>query len=159
MKKYLKLIFMFMAFICLFNSYALAKKLSLAPDFTLKDINQDTVNLSTYKDKQTVLLFFWTTWCPFCRKELRDLNQMHPELKKDGLEVLAIDVGESLDKVRIFIKSYALSFKVLLDKDTAVAQTYSILGVPTYVLVDKKGSIVFQDHYFPRKEYKGLVAE
>lgn len=147
LKSYLILLFILAAIFLLSYTYIQAR------EPTVKE------EISSYKNKQPVLLFFWTTWCPFCRKELRDLNQLYPELKKDDLEVLAIDVGESPDKVKSFIKGYALSFKVLLDKDTVVAQTYSILGVPTYVLVDKKGSVVFQDHYFPRKEYKGLLTE
>jgi peroxiredoxin len=135
-----------------------AKKLPFASDFKLQDLSQNTYALSSYKDKQPVALFFWTTWCPFCRRELKLLNERYLELRAAGLEVLAIDVGEAPYRVESFMKNYALSFKVLLDKDTSVATAYDILGVPTYVLVDKKGHIVFKDNYLP-ENYKTLILE
>jgi peroxiredoxin len=130
--------------------------LTPAPDFTLQDIYQDEYALSNYKDKP-VLLFFWTTWCPFCEKELRVLNDMYATLTQDGIEVLSVNVGELPDKVTGYIRQNNVAFRVLLDKDTSVASSYVLLGVPTYVLVDKEGNIVFRDNYFPQKEYKALV--
>ncbi|MCX5703901.1 MAG: TlpA disulfide reductase family protein [Candidatus Omnitrophica bacterium] len=134
-----------------------AKRFGLAQDFILKDLNQNTVILSSYKNKQPVLLFFWTTWCPYCRGELKVLNGIYPELTKEGWEVFAIDVDEPAYRVESFLESYGLIFKVLLDKDAAVMESYGLFGVPTYVLVDKEGYIVFKDHYFPKGEYKKLI--
>jgi len=133
------------------------KEPNLAPDFKLWDLNQNTFTLSSYKGKQAVLLFFWTTWCPFCRSELKLLNQMYPELVNDGLEVSAINVGEHVYKVVNFIRSYQLNYRVLLDTDTKVAHSFEVLGVPTYVLVGKKGNIVFTGHTFPKDTYKDLI--
>lgn len=134
-----------------------AKELSQAPDFTLNDTRQESVTLSSYKGKSAVLLFFWATWCPFCREELKTLNSRYADLVKDNVEVLAIDIGESQYRVEKFIRSYALLFRMLLDKDSSVAYSYDIVGVPTLVLIDKKGKVVFQGHTFP-KEYKKLLA-
>ena len=164
MNCYLKplLMFMLISFLsasCMQAQEQSAKELDSAPDFRLLDLNQNTVLLSTYKDKQPVFLFFWTTWCPFCRKELKLLNQMHAELVKDGLEVLAINVGERPYKVANFVSSYQLTYKVLLDQDTNVASAYEVLGVPTYVLVNKKGVIRLTSHSFPKEKYKNLILE
>lgn len=136
---------------------AKSTRFRLAPDFMLKDLNRDTFILSSYKDKQPVLLFFWTTWCPSCRSELKTLNDLYPELIKEGWELFAIDVAESAYRVENFVKNYALNFKVLLDKDAAVMDSYDLFGVPTYVLVDKEGYIVFKDNYFPRQDYRRLI--
>jgi peroxiredoxin len=130
-----------------------------APDFTLQDLDENAFILSSYKDKQPVILFFWTTWCPFCRQELKTLKGLYPQLKKEGLELFAIDAGEPKHRVDNFIKKYMLDFKVLLDRDTNVAYSYDISGVPAYVLVDKKGYIVFKGHYFPLAEYKKLIPD
>lgn len=130
-----------------------------APDFQLQDIHQDVISLSNYKDKESVLLFFWTTWCPFCQKELRILNDRYAGLLQDGLEVLAINVGEFPDTVENFIRNYYLAYRVLLDKDTSVARAYEIIGVPTYILINKQGYIVFKDNYFPQGGYKELVSK
>jgi len=159
MRRYPRLILMVVLFISFLTSYGLSKEFKLAPDFKLQDIYQDICALSNYKDKQPVLLFFWTTWCPYCQKELRSLNQSYAGLAEDGLEVLAINVGELPDLVENFTKSYYLAYRVLLDKDTSVAGSYGILGVPIYVIVDKNGYIVFQDSYFPYRGYKDLISD
>ncbi len=158
MRRYLRLIFMVVFFISFLAPHGLSKELKTARDFVLQDLYQDTCVLSSYKDKQPVLLFFWTTWCPYCQKELRSLNQSYAGLVEDGLEVLSINVGELPDVVEDFTKSYYLAYRVLLDKDTTVAQSYGVLGVPVYIIVDKNGYIVFQDSYFPYREYKDLIA-
>lgn len=135
----------------------MVKKPEPALDFQLPDLKQNTVSLKDYKDKQLVILFFWTTKCPFCRVDLRKMNDIYPTLKKEGWELLAIDVGETQSEVDNFVKAHNLAFKILLDKDTQVAVDYGILGVPTFIIIDKKGNTVFKDHYFPYKEYKNLL--
>lgn len=129
----------------------------LAPDFTLYDIYQDAYTLSGYRDKQPVLLLFWTTWCPFCRKELKVLNGMYSSLAADGIEVFSVNVGELPGTVENFVQNYSLSYRVLLDRDSRVATSYGLIGVPSYVLINKSGEVVFRDNYFPASEYKGFL--
>lgn len=128
-----------------------------APDFNLQDINYDTYRLSSYKGQQPVLLFFWATWCDYCKSEVLMLHNRYPQLVQDGLEVLAIDTGESMEKVSDFIRDRGIGLKVLVDTDTSVAVSYRSMGVPTYVLVDINGNIVFQDNIFP-DAYKSLLS-
>lgn len=155
--KFLLIIFMMLAFFT--PQYLCAEESYLAPDFRLPDLSQGIVTLSSYRNKQPVILFFWTTWCPFCRKELRALRDMRAELLKDKVEILTINVGEYAYKIDNFIKSYQLTYKVLLDKDATVAESYGILGVPTYILIDKGGNIRFKENFFPKEEYKDLISE
>jgi len=129
----------------------------LAPDFQLSDTQGLNVSLSGYRGKKPALLLFWTTWCPYCRKALISLSKMNPQLEKDGLKVLAINIGEAGAKVDNFIATYGLVFKALLDKDSSVAKSYEVVGIPTYVLINKKGKIVFQGNSFPESEYKNLI--
>lgn len=156
MKRIINTVAILMLF-SLFVPRIYAAEPKLAPDFSLLNIYQDEYILSTYRDKQPVLLFFWTTWCPFCAKELRLLNQSYAGMVDDGVEVLAVNVGELPDTVENFVNSYLLSYPVLTDKDTRVALSYGIVGVPAYVLIDRKGYIVFQENYLPKKEYKDLI--
>ena len=128
----------------------------MAPDFTLLDLENKEFSLSDLRDRP-IILFFWTTWCPHCRKELKLLNTTHAELLKNGVELVTINVEEPTDKIQKFIGAYPLSFRVLLDTDLKVAQAYGILGVPTYFLINKEGHVVFNNHYFPQEEYKDLI--
>jgi cytochrome c biogenesis protein CcmG/thiol:disulfide interchange protein DsbE len=130
----------------------------LAPDFKLEDIKGDSVTLNSYQDKEAVILLFWATWCPYCRKELKNLNGMYQELKKEGFEVLAVNTGETFYKADNFAKDYKLNYPVLLDEDTFVTSSYGVVGIPFYVIIDKKGSVRFTDHHFPHSQYKKLVS-
>lgn len=130
-----------------------------APNFTLQNLSNASFTLSSYKEKQPVVLFFFTSWCPFCRKELGTLKMLYPKFIKDGVELFAIDVGEQSAKVENAVKNYGLVFQVLLDKDTHVSESYGVMGVPTYVLIDKRGKIVAQDNGFPQEKYQQLIAK
>ena len=129
----------------------------VAPEFRLTDLNQKTFLLSSVLGKKPVVLFFWTTWCPFCRVELRSLSRRYARLTQEGIELLFIDVGESEAKVNNFLRTNSISINVFMDKDTKVASLYSVLGVPTYVFIDKKGNIVSQKNSFPENEYRRLL--
>lgn len=128
----------------------------LAPDFKLQNLRKSTFTLSSYRNKQPVLLFFWTTWCPFCRREIKALKDMYPQLVKDNWEIFAIDVGEPGYRVEGFIDRYAIVFNILLDETAKVSESFELLGVPTYVLINKNGQVVFKGHSFPQEEYKAL---
>lgn len=112
-----------------------------APDFELKDLNGKTVKLSDYRGK-IVILNFWTTWCQYCKQEMPDLNELSSELKKeDEAVLLAVDVQESADTVRKYLKSSKFSLRVVLDEDGEVMQQYSVSGFPTTFVINKDGSV------------------
>ena len=130
-------------------------KMAVAEDLILKDLNGRVVNLSDYKGAP-VILFFWTTWCHFCRDEIKALNQKYNQLKKEGITLFAINVGEPEYKVQKFFKDYALNFKVLLDEFGLAADKYGIVGVPTYILLDKTRKVISSENRLP-EDYKGLL--
>lgn len=136
-----------------------AKELPLAPDFKLQDLDQNSFSLDGFKDNSNVLLVFWTTWCPYCQEELQELNRSYASFAKEGMEIFAVNAGERLKDVKGYIKSHGFGFKVLLDQDLAVTKSYKVLGVPTYVLINKDGKIVFTDNYFPKNKYKELISK
>jgi peroxiredoxin len=112
-----------------------------ALDFTLEDLDGNTVKLSDFKD-QGVLLVFTTTWCSFCRKEIPRLKQIYAKYKEKGLEIINIDIQESKDKVSAYTLKHKLPYTVLLDTDAKIASMYGVRGVPTQVLISKNGTIV-----------------
>jgi peroxiredoxin len=68
---------------------------------------------------------------------------------RDRLQVLAIDFLESRQKVQSFIKAKNVGYTVLLDGDGTVARKYRVVGIPTYVVVDRNGRIVYSDNELP----------
>jgi peroxiredoxin len=115
---------------------------SLAPDFTLSDLDGKNVTLSKFRGK-VVLLNFWNTWCGPCRAEMPSLNNLFLELKDKGLVVLSISIDTSEEPVRAFISERKIVFPVLMDKKQKVyAKKYFLYGLPVTFLIDKKGIIV-----------------
>ena len=155
-KSFFAVMMMVIAFVLAKTNLAIGEE-TIAPNFQLKDLAGNTVTLSQYKGKQDVLLFFWTTWCPYCRKGLKVLNEKHAQLSKEGVEILAINVNEPADKVNRFVRNSPLTFKTLLDSDADVAMAYKLLGFPTYIIVDKEGYIRSTGYSFPEEEYKDLI--
>lgn len=135
------------------------EKKSLAPDFLIKDLDRSPVSLSDYKNKTSVVLFFWTTWCPYCQRELRKLNQNKADWEKDGIIILPINAGESSAKVARFVKSNGLNFRVFLDPDSQVSDSYQVYGVPSYFIIDKKGYIRSISNSFLIGEAKAAAGE
>lgn len=122
----------------------------------LYDLDGNTVKLSDFKGKPLVL-WFWTTWCPYCRHAASELNNIYPELKLSGIELIGINVDEHREKIIKFLKSYPMDFKVLQDRDADCAFLFGVIGVPTYVLIDRNGKLQFKQNYFPGEEYKQLL--
>lgn len=162
MRKYLGLVFILIGISFLGAASVGARDpdervMNAARDFALQGLDNNSVLLSSYKGKQPVILFFWTTWCPFCQQELKKLQDLQADFTNNGVELLAINVGEAQRKVEKAVKNYGLTFKVLLDKDASVADSFEVLGVPTYILINKTGRIKAIDHTFPQSEYKELI--
>lgn len=119
-----------------------------AQDFTLSNLTGQEISLTQLKGKP-VILFFWTTWCPFCREEMSMLQNEYKNITAGGITLLAIDIGEPQEKVQKFLKNRNIKFNILLDINSKVAYSYNLIGVPTFVLIDAQGKIRFQGNSFP----------
>lgn len=116
-----------------------------AANFTARDINGKTVQLSDYLGKQVVLLDFWSTFCEPCLAEFPHLERLYQSEKGKGFVVLAIsmDGPETIANVPAFAKRNNLSFPVLLDEDSHVASIFNPKkSAPLSVLIDKSGRVV-----------------
>lgn len=112
-----------------------------APDFVLKDVKGNQIQLADYKGK-VVLLDFTTTWCPYCRKIKPYLDKINDKYKNKDFVLLSIYIQESQKKVKSYTDKYKIPFKALLDEDGKVAESFAVLGVPTLILINKKGEIM-----------------
>ena len=109
--------------------------------FTLKDLGKEW-DLKQLRG-QVVLVNFWATWCPPCRKEMPDLETLHHKFADKGLVILAISDEEG-SKVQPFIAEQKYTYPVLLDPGGAVNKRFLIQGIPKTVVYDRSGKLVAQ---------------
>jgi peroxiredoxin len=111
-------------------------------DFTLSDLQGKTWHLRDLKGK-VVLVNFWATWCPPCRKEMPDLQALYDKYKDQGFVVLSIS-DEEPAKVSPFITERNISYPVLLDPGRKVNDAFVVEGIPKSFVYDREGKLVAQ---------------
>jgi peroxiredoxin len=111
-------------------------------DFTLTDLQGKAWTLKELRGK-VVLVNFWATWCPPCRKEIPDLEKLYSHFKDQGFVVLAIS-DEDASKVAPFIAQEKASYPVLLDPGRKVNDLFQVDGIPKSFVYDRDGKLVAQ---------------
>ena len=114
-----------------------------APDFLLRDMDEGIHKLSDYKGKP-VIINFWASWCPPCRAELPSMNRAWKKVKDEGIEMIALNVGEDEDAVFAFSGEYPIDFTILLDETGEELHNWGIRGLPTTFVIDPQGRIVYK---------------
>lgn len=114
-----------------------------APTFSLPDLGGATVDLAqVVAGHDVTLVNFWATWCPPCRIEIHQFEELYAEHAGRGLQILAI-TAESGDIVRAWIgEGRTVSFPILLDAGRAVSEQYGIEALPTTVVLDRDGLVL-----------------
>jgi len=111
-----------------------------AKDFEIVDINGKNIRLSDYRGK-VILLNFFTTWCPPCRMEMPDFNNILRKYR-GKMQVIAINVGnESPGKVKEFVNQNNLEFPVAIDNGNVSMMYGPIRAIPVTVLINKDFNI------------------
>lgn len=112
-----------------------------APDFELPTLDGDTVALSDLRG-QTVLLNFWQTTCVPCLKEIPDLADFYADERPNGVTVLAVNFDESPALVQSFFENNGFDpLPVALDENSAVRDSYGVVGIPVTYIIDTQGII------------------
>ncbi len=130
-----------------------AKEGSLAPDFLLKTLDDGESRLSDLRGKG-VIVNLWATWCGPCRKEMPQFVAAYDRYKKEGLEIIAVNLQESASIIQPFVDDFGMDFPVALDKRGAVSDEYRIIGLPMTYFIDREGVIrnVFRGPFLERLE-------
>lgn len=111
-----------------------------APAFTLRSLDGETVSLADFRG-QPVLVNFWATWCPPCRKEMPAIQHVYEQHQDADFVVLAVNVQESEETIRPFVEEMGVTFPVLLDENGDVMKQYRIMGLPSSFFVARDGTI------------------
>ena len=127
-------------------------------DFILSDLQGKAWRLRELKGK-VVLVNFWATWCPPCRKEMPDLQALYDKYKDQGLLVLSIS-DEGAAKVSPFIAERKISYPVLLDPGRKVAEAFVVEGIPKSFVYDRDGKLVAQSiDMRTRSQFQAMLAQ
>jgi peroxiredoxin len=118
----------------LLRPYAAQRK---APALRLPSLDGSQIDLSDMAGK-VVLVNFWATWCPPCVEEIPSLQRLYRRLQPQGLEILAVDVGESAETMKQFLKDKPVSFPVLMDTQGDALQRWGIYAFPTTLVLDRE---------------------
>jgi len=114
-----------------------------APELKFKDLAGRMHDLAELRGK-VVLINFWATWCPPCRREMPSMERLSNVLEGEPFIVLAVDVGEDADTIESFTSQLdtTLTFPILLDTRGHSMKAWKVSGLPTTFVVDKRGHVV-----------------
>ncbi len=135
-----KLNFLILIFVTLFTTQSFAKQ---ALDWSLKTQDGNPIALADYKNKP-VILHFWATWCPYCKKLQPKLVELEEKYKSSGVTLVAISFNEddgAMPQTAIANRGY--SFLTAVDGQE-VANQYGVKGTPTTFFINRQGKIVFK---------------
>lgn len=124
------------------NAAKLRKQLSgkPAPELTVRDIHGETVSLANFKGK-TVLLDFWTTWCPPCRADAPILDRLYAKYGSRDLMIVGVSVSEERAVVEKFLAEHPHPFPTVLTTENEMPRPYQIGLFPTYIVIEKDGTV------------------
>ena len=114
-----------------------------APELALLALDGRQYGLADFEGR-VILVNFWATWCPPCRKEMPALERLAQHFPGADFEVVGVNVGESVERIQDFLQTLPVlpAFPMLLDRDGSVSQAWHARVVPTTWVVDRSGHIV-----------------
>jgi thiol-disulfide isomerase/thioredoxin len=97
-------------------------------------------DLSQYKG-QVLYVDFWASWCGPCAKSFPFLNEMHEQLKGQGLQIVGVNLDENADEAKAFLAKYPASFTVVADVSKQCAKDFEVKAMPSSYIIDRKGIV------------------
>lgn len=112
------------------------------PDCALSSMSdiESSQHLDQYKGK-VVYVDFWASWCGPCAKSFPFLNELHGQLKDQGLQIVGINLDENMDDAKAFLAKYPASFPVVADISKQCATDFAVKAMPSTYIIDRKGMV------------------
>jgi peroxiredoxin len=110
------------------------------PPLVLKDLQGKTHDLNDYRG-HVVLLQFWATYCPPCRKEMPSMNKMMSKMGDVPFKILAVDMGETEAEVKQFVSEVKPEFTILMDEEGKSINDWQVFAAPSNFIIDPEGKI------------------
>jgi len=134
-------IWLAMAFVCV-NSLADAVEAgSPMPACLVSPVGESkTDDLQRFKG-QVLYVDFWASWCGPCAKSFPFLNEMHQQLKDQGLQIVGVNLDEDVGEAKAFLAKYPASFTVVADASKQCAKDFAVKAMPSSYIIDRKGMV------------------
>jgi peroxiredoxin len=127
-----------------------------APDFTLERAKGTSASLYELIKGKKAILFFFATWCPHCREQIEEIGRRKAEIKKEGIDLILVNINEPKAMVLKFIEGHKIDQDVFMDANSFVAQTYQVMGIPTLVFIGADGLVRYVEYGLP-DNYKEIL--
>ena len=115
----------------------------IAPRFSLPDMQDQTRELSDYLGKP-VIISFWATWCPPCRKEIPYFNRAREKLASDDFVMLFVNINEGKETIEAYTKEIPIKMTILRDETAGQLSNWNMTGLPTTFILDPEGRVAYQ---------------
>ncbi|MGY0588024.1 MAG: TlpA family protein disulfide reductase, partial [Paraglaciecola chathamensis] len=116
--------------------------LKMAPSWSLLDAEGNLVSSKDFAGKP-LIIHFWATWCPYCKKLQPGLDRLFEKYQDQGLQMIAISLLEEEGaKPQELLTARGMSFKTLVDGDSVAMENFFVRGTPTTFFINAKGQVV-----------------
>lgn len=123
----------------------LIKAGTTAPDFVMKTPDGKPLQLASFAKCKTVVLDFWASWCPDCRKEAPAVVRMYEAYRAHGIEFIGISMDTDVDAWKKAIGKYGITYAQVSElkpfKETDIAKAYGVKWIPSMVVVGPDGKV------------------
>ena len=121
------------------------------PDFVVETLGGETISSSEIKGRHPVMLVFWATWCPNCKREIPHINELLSEFGSQGMRFLGINVGvnDSAKKAARYVKKYKVKYPIVFDEGSKVTRSFGVQGTPTIIIADREGIVRYHGFNVP----------
>ena len=126
------------------------------PKCTVSAIGENqNLDLNQYKGK-VLYVDFWASWCGPCAKSFPFMNELHQQLKDQGLQIVGVNLDENTDDAKAFLAKYPASFTVMADVSKQCAKDFDVKAMPSSYVIDRKGVVQHVHLGFRPSEAKEL---
>jgi cytochrome c biogenesis protein CcmG, thiol:disulfide interchange protein DsbE len=115
-----------------------------APSMTLSHLDGTPAQIPEVLRGKVAVLHFWQIGCSSCRQEMPAMNELYGQYRRKGIEVLAINIGQKKEAVKVFAAELGISYPILIDAGGKSAATYGVTDVPRTYVVDRNGIVRYR---------------